>query len=116
MDAKGERMHILLMLSTIGLCLAAGQAWAASCPGERQDGKRVTVTGKIVRMEPATSGGYSFQIKECGDVVIFGNSKMACRVGGRITATGKFWFCSEDDFYETGCDFDEFDASTVSCR
>jgi hypothetical protein len=109
-------MRISLATSAIGLCLAAGQAWAATCPGERQDGKRLTVTGTIGHMERAPDGGYSFQIKECGDVVIFNKSKKTCRVGGKITATGKFWFCSEDDFYDTGCDFDEFDASSVSCR
>jgi hypothetical protein len=109
-------MRSFFILSTISLCLAAGQVWAASCPGKRQHNKRVTVSGTIVQMK-RVDGGYGFLTKECGDAVIFSKQHKSCRVGGKIKATGTFASCEYImDELDDLCDYDELDDSVVSCR
>jgi hypothetical protein len=109
-------MRSFVILSALGLCLAAGQVSAAGCPGKHQHQKRVTISGTIVRME-RVDGGYGFLTKECGDAVIFSKQHKLCRVGGKIRATGTFTSCEYilNELDEL-CDFDELDNSVVSCR
>lgn len=109
-------MRSLLISSTIGFCLTAGHVWAASCPGEHQHQKRVTVSGTIAQMQ-SVDGGYAYVTKQCDEVVIYGKRNKACRVGGKISATGTFYSCDVMFWdLDEGCDFDELEDAAVSCR
>ena len=103
------------------VCLVAGVAPAtfalAACPGENDDGKRLTVRGTLDYVGKE-SGGYGFGIKECAIYIESkGNDGGACKVGRKITATGKFYSCEADIM----CDFelgdpDVMEGAKVSCQ
>lgn len=103
---------ILILL----LCTGATSA-QAKCPGERDDGKRVTATGKIFYAD-RQGGTYFFGLEECQILVhAKNNAKGACKKGKTMTVTGTFYFCDwlGDCVKEAG-DMDAIEATKLSCR
>jgi hypothetical protein len=110
-------MRISLVILAIGLCLAAGQAWAGTCPGEAQDRTRVTVHLTIEGVA-GDDTGYGFTARECRNLVILRKSKGTCHVGGSIEAAGKFYSCSAMKAKDpsTSCTYDVIDDSLHTCN
>lgn len=106
----GRLVLILLM------CVIANTAKAA-CPGDRDDGKRVTVAGTIFHVEQG-DGKHYFGLKECGILVeAKHNGKGSCKVGKTLTATGMFIRCDWlIECYKEDGDLDIIQASKVACR
>jgi hypothetical protein len=104
-----------LILALI-LCMAASLA-EAKCPGDPNDGKRVTVTGRIFYADKQDAK-YFFGLEECRILVhAKNNGKGACKIGRTLTATGTFYVCDmiSECFKEFG-DMDAIDASRITCR
>ena len=110
-------------LSILGFaCFVAGVVSAtsalAACPGEKDDGKRLTVRGTLEYAEKE-DGGYGFGIKECWIYIeAKGNDGGACKVGKKITATGKFSSC-EANIWDCDPDLgdpDYLESAKVSCK
>jgi hypothetical protein len=89
----------------------------AKCPGEIDDGKRVTVAGKLAYAE-GRNGKYLFGVEQC-QVLIHAksNGNGACKLGRTLTATGTYYLCDPGDgcFKDIG-DMDMMDANKISCR
>lgn len=106
-----KTLWLALLLVTVA---AAAQA---KCPGEADDGKRVTITGKISYAD-RQGAKYHFGVEEC-DLYIHAdsNGKGACKIGRKLTATGVFYSCNflGDCMKEIG-DADVIEASKISCR
>lgn len=92
-----------------------GGAFAA-CPGERDDGKRVTVTGKIVYGH-RDGGKRLFGLEECHIVVeLKSKASGACRIGRTATVTGKFFSCDANfECISEDGDNDVIEASKMVC-
>lgn len=104
------------LLLVLLFCTAASAA-QAKCPSESDDGKRVTVTGKISYAD-RQGAKYFFGIEECGILVhANSNGKGACKLGRTITVTGTFYSCDflGDCMKELG-DADVIEASKLTCR
>ena len=103
------------------LILSAGaSSVAAGCPGEKDNGKRVTVRGTVNYVGQDADGGYGFGIEEC-DVYIMSsqNGGGACKAGSKLSATGKFFSC--EAHFLGGCDPDLGDpdwmeGAKVTCK
>lgn len=106
---------VLLVL----LCVTAASSAQAKCPGEADDGKRVTVAGKISYAD-RQGAKYFFGLEECGILVhANSNGKGACKLGRKLTVTGTFYSCDAD--FSGSCmkelgDPDVIEASKLSCR
>lgn len=99
------------------LFCAAAPAAQAKCPGDSDDGRRVTVTGKISYAD-RQGAKYFFGLEECGILVhAKSNGKGACKLGRTLTVTGTFYACDflGDCMKELG-DADVIEASKLSCR
>ncbi|MBK1870863.1 hypothetical protein [Taklimakanibacter albus] len=106
-------MKLLLVLL---FCTAASAA-QAKCPSDSDDGKRVTVTGKISYAD-RQGAKYFFGLEECGILVhAKSNGKGACKLGRTLTVTGTFYACDflGDCMKELG-DADVIEASKLTCR
>lgn len=104
---------VLLVL----LCVTAASSAQAKCPGEADDGKRVTVAGKISYAD-RQGAKYFFGLEECGILVhANSNGKGACKLGRTLTVTGTFYACDflGDCMKELG-DADVIEASKLTCR
>ena len=104
-------------LFLVVLFCTAATAAQATCPSESDDGKRVTVTGKISYAD-REGAKYFFGLEECGILVhAKNNGKGACKLGRTLTATGTFYACDflGDCMKELG-DMDAIEASKISCR
>jgi hypothetical protein len=99
------------------LVCATWSAARAACPGERDDGKQVKVTGRIVTAA-RQNGKYFFELKECRILVQADNdAKGACKTGKTLTATGTFYLCDWlSECYDEDTDMDAIEASRISCR
>ena len=103
----------LALLAILGTWAIAGPAAAAQCPGERQDGKRVTMTGTIKSMNKGFGRMHNFFTRECPDIAIIGKNAPGCRVGAKIKATGEFSYC--DYLFDDDCFDDVLLRSTITC-
>jgi len=106
-----KKLILILLFCTVAT------AAQAKCPGDPDDGKRVTVTGKVFYAD-RQGATYFFGLEECRILVhAKNNGKGACKVGRTLTATGIFYFCDwlGDCVKEAG-DMDAIEASKISCR
>lgn len=106
-----KRLIFVLLFS------AAASVAQAKCPGDPEDGKRVTVTGRIFYAD-RQNDKYFFGLEECQILVqAKNNAKGACKKGKTMTVTGTFYFCDwlGDCVTEAG-DMDAIEASKLSCR
>ena len=114
-----RQLMILAVAALIAEVGSAGLAWAA-CPGESDDGKRLTVKGTVNFAEKDPDGGYGYGIEECPIYIMSNrNDGGACKVGSKISATGKFFSCEADFLGECDPDFgdpDWMEEAKVSCR
>lgn len=104
------------LLLVLLFCTAATAA-QAKCPGDSDDGKRVTVTGKISYAD-RQGAKYFFGLEECGILVhATSNGKGACKLGRKLTVIGTFYSCDflGDCMKELG-DADVIEASKLTCR
>jgi hypothetical protein len=104
------------LLLVLLFCTAASTS-QAKCPGDSDDGKRVTVNGKIAYAD-RQSGKFLFGLEECGILVhANSNGKGACKLGRTLTVTGTFYACDflGDCMKELG-DMDAIEASKVTCK
>lgn len=106
------------LLFVVLFCTAATAA-QAKCPGESDDSKRVTVTGKISYAD-RQGAKYFFGLEEC-DILVHAksNGKGACKLGRTLTVTGTFYSCDAD--FTGSCmkelgDADVIEATKLSCR
>ena len=75
-------------------------AIGAQCPKPAQDGKRVTVSGKISSAKSYSPGRLSIEVQGCDDLVIVMNKvPPGCTAGKTVTAKGRFDDC---DYFEWG--------------
>ena len=104
------------LLLVLLFCTTATAA-QANFPGDSDDGKRVTVTGKISYAD-RQGDKYFFGLEECGILVhANSNGKGACKLGRKLTVTGTFYSCDflGDCMKELG-DADVIEASKLTCR
>ena len=106
-----KKLFLVLMLC------AGATATQAKCPGDPNDGKRVTVTGKIFYADQQ-GGKYFFGLEECRILVhATSNGKGACTIGKSLTATGTFYVCDWlSECYKEDGDMDALEASRIACR
>ena len=95
--------------------LATSAAFGAQCPKHEQDGKRVTVSGKISSATSYSPGRISIEVKGCDDLVIVMKKAPGCTVGKTVTAKGRFEDC---DYFEWGyvCWNGVLENATGSCK
>lgn len=118
-NADNERTYAVKTFWLALLLVTAATAAQAKCPGEADNGKRVTVTGKIIYVG-RQGAKHDFGLEECGILVhAKSSSKGACKLGRKLTVTGTFYSCDAD--WSGSCmkelgDPDIIEATKVSCR
>jgi hypothetical protein len=115
---RGRHMRISRVTLCAVVLLGTGGIANAACAKfhQYQDGKRVTVTGTITKIEKTPGRNVAIEVDSCDGFFISTLPTRSCQIGKHIRASGKLSYCDDYDFDEMWCSADMVEAKTVSCR
>jgi len=105
-----------LFVAVLFIILAGSAADAASCPRDRDGGKRLTITGTISKIGKTYGGEHAISIRECELLQINAKKLNGCLAGRKIKAVGSLLACDEESFWMGLCNVHILDGSRVTCR